>query len=126
MLARLVEELKREIPIPVTVKIRLGWNEKEMNGLSIAKKVADAGADALTVHGRTRDQRYSRAADWEQIRLIREAVSIPVIGNGDILTFFEAEQNKERSGVNSILLGRGALIKPWLFKELKERTTLNL
>lgn len=125
VLARLVTELTQTLPIPVTVKIRLGWNEKELNYLSIAQKVSEAGAAALTVHGRTREQRYTRSADWDKIREVREAVPITVIGNGDILTHYEAEARKAQSGVTSLLIGRGALIKPWLFQELKEGRTLN-
>lgn len=126
VLSRLVEALSREIPVPVTVKIRLGWNEKEINAPSLAVKVAEAGAAAITVHGRTREQRYSRAANWESIGEIKKLVTIPVIGNGDILTYFEAEDKKRLSGADSIMIGRGALIKPWIFSEIKKGASWNI
>ncbi len=126
VLERLVTELVQTLSVPVTVKIRLGWNEKDLNYLTIAKKVSDAGATALTVHGRTRDQRYSRSADWNRIKEVKDAVPITVIGNGDILTHYEAEARKAQSGVDSLLIGRGALIKPWIFQELRESRTLNV
>ena len=110
---------------PLTVKIRLGWKESEKNFLEIAKAAQSAGAAALTVHGRTREQRYSKAADWEAIKLVKSELSIPVIGNGDILTHFEATSRKTFSGVDGLMLGRGALIKPWLFQEINEQRTLD-
>lgn len=125
-LIKLVEALSQELPIPLTVKIRLGWSEKEINALALAERIAAAGANALIVHGRTREQRYSKSADWNAIAEIKNKISIPVIGNGDILTHFEAEDRKAMSGVDSLLIARGALIKPWLFQEIKEGRTLNL
>lgn len=120
-LARLVGELVRGVPVPVTVKIRLGWSEGEQNASEVAKAVEEAGAAALTVHGRTREQRYSRAADWDAIARIAAERSIPVIGNGDLLTWYETHDRWRRSGVASVMLGRGALIKPWLFREIAEQ-----
>jgi tRNA-dihydrouridine synthase 3 len=106
--------------VPVTVKIRLGYREGKENADDIGRRVEDAGAAALIVHGRTREQRYSRAADWEAIgRVVRER-TIPVAGNGDILTWYEARHRREVSGVAAVMLGRGALIKPWLFDEIRE------
>lgn len=125
-IAKVVEGLVAAIPIPVTVKFRLGWTEKELNYLEIAKLSEEAGASALFVHGRTREQRYSKTADWEKVREVKESVSIPVIGNGDVLTWFEGEDKKNLSSVDSILLARGALIKPWIFKELKEKKSWNI
>lgn len=120
-LARLVGELVRGVPVPVTVKIRLGWAESEQNASEVARAVEEAGAAALTVHGRTREQRYSRAADWDAIARIAAERSIPVIGNGDLLTWYETHDRWRQSGVASVMLGRGALIKPWLFREIAER-----
>jgi tRNA-dihydrouridine synthase 3 len=119
-LAKLVAEMVKGIPVPVTVKIRLGWTEGEENASEVAKAVEEAGAAALTVHGRTREQRYSRAADWEAIARIAAERSIPVIGNGDLLTWYETHERWRTSRVASVMLGRGALIKPWLFREIAE------
>lgn len=120
-LAKLVAEMVKGIPAPVTVKIRLGWKEDEQNASEVGKAVEEAGAAALTVHGRTREQRYSRAADWDAIARIAAERTIPVIGNGDLLTWYETHERWQRSGVASVMLGRGALIKPWLFREIAEK-----
>ncbi len=120
-LAELVAAMVKALPVPVSVKIRLGWTEAEQNASEVAKVLEDAGAAALTVHGRTREQRYSRAADWDAIARITAERSIPVIGNGDLLTWYETEQRWRSSGVASVMLGRGALIKPWLFREIAEK-----
>jgi tRNA-dihydrouridine synthase 3 len=109
------------IPVPVTVKIRLGWSESEQNASEVAKVVEEAGAAALFVHGRTREQRYSRAADWDTIARLVQERSIPVIGNGDLLTWYETHDRWQTSGVASVMIGRGALIKPWIFREIAER-----
>ncbi len=122
-LFRLVEHLAKNLTIPVTVKIRLGFKEGEENALEIARGVEAAGAQALTIHGRTREQRYARAADWQAIRAVAESISIPVIGNGDILTHYEAETRRQVSGVASVMIGRGALIKPWIFSEIRSKGT---
>jgi tRNA-dihydrouridine synthase 3 len=120
-LGRLVEAMVRGLPVPVTVKIRLGWSEGDLNASEIARVVEESGAAAITLHARTREQRYTKAADWDWIaRLVAER-AIPVIGNGDILTWYEAEDLQARSRCASLMLGRGALIKPWIFQELAER-----
>ena len=120
-LGELVAEMVKGIPVPVSVKIRLGWSESEQNASEVAKAVEDAGAAALTVHGRTREQRYSRAADWDAIAKIASERSIPVIGNGDLLTWYETHDRWQRSGVDSVMIGRGALVKPWIFREIAEK-----
>lgn len=120
-LGKLVAEMVKAIPVPVTVKIRLGWSEGEQNASEIAKAIEDAGAAAITVHGRTREQRYSRAADWDAIARIAAERAIPVIGNGDLLTWYETKERWEKSGVASVMIGRGALIKPWIFREVAEQ-----
>lgn len=119
-LGRLVEAMKKAVSVPVTVKVRSGWTEGKENVSEVARICEESGAAALTLHGRTREQRYSRAADWDLIGRIAEERSIPVIGNGDILTFFEARDRMIRAGVGSVMLARGALIKPWLFREIRE------
>lgn len=120
-LHKLVAELVKGIPVPVSVKIRLGWSEVEQNASEVAKGIEEAGAAAITVHGRTREQRYSRAADWDAIARIAAERSIPVIGNGDLLTWYETHARWQQSGVASVMIGRGALIKPWIFREITER-----
>ena len=120
-LARLVGEMVKALPVPVSVKIRLGWAEDDQNASEVARLVEEAGAAALCVHGRTREQRYSRAADWDAIARIAAERSIPVIGNGDLLTWYETHERWRTSGVASVMLGRGALMKPWLFREVAEK-----
>ena len=90
----------------------------------MARVCEESGADAITIHGRTREQRYSRAADWDLIGRVAAERGVPVIGNGDILTHYEARERMARSGVRSVMLARGALIKPWLFREIREGRTL--
>ena len=119
-LGRLVEAMAKAAPVPVTVKIRLGWKEGEENASEIARVCEESGAQAIAIHGRTREQRYSRAADWDAIGRVAAERSVPVIGNGDVLAPFEAEARETRSGVRSVMVGRGALIKPWIFRELKD------
>jgi tRNA-dihydrouridine synthase 3 len=122
-LARLVEAMKKAVQIPVTVKLRSGWTEGKENASEVARACEDAGADAIVLHGRTREQRYNRAADWELIGRVASERGIPVIGNGDILTPYEAEERRARSGVRSMMVARGALIKPWIFRELRSGRT---
>lgn len=118
--ARLVASMVKAVKVPVTVKLRLGWSEDEQNVRSVAKACEEAGAAAIAIHGRTREQRYSRAADWDTIGAVAAERGVPVVGNGDILTHYEGRERRRRSGVTSLMLGRGALISPWLFRELRE------
>jgi len=122
-LARVVEALAKELPVPVTVKIRSGWKEEKINAPEVARLCEEAGAAALTLHARTREQRYSRQADWELVAQLAADRTIPIIGNGDILTWFEAKMRREQSGCVAVMLARGALIKPWIFRELAEQRT---
>jgi tRNA-dihydrouridine synthase 3 len=122
-LGRLVAAAKKAVSIPVTVKLRTGWHEDKVNVLEVARACEEGGADAIAIHGRTREQRYSKAADWDLIGRVAAERGVPVIGNGDVLTHYEARDRRERSGVRSVMLARGALIKPWLFREIKEGTT---
>ncbi len=122
-LARVVEALARELPVPITVKIRSGWKKNEVNAPEVARLCEEAGASALTLHARTREQRYSKQADWELISTVVADRKIPIIGNGDILTWFEARMRREQSGCASVMIARGALIKPWIFRELAEANT---
>jgi tRNA-dihydrouridine synthase 3 len=119
-LRRLVEAMKRGVTrIPVSAKIRLGWSDDERNYLDQARAIVDGGADALFVHGRTRNARYRLAADWHAIGAIAANVPVPVIGNGDLL--FPADLDAaRRAGVAAFMTARGALIKPWIFREAFE------
>lgn len=115
---RLVEAMKKAVSaIPVTAKIRLGWNDDSRNYLDQARAIVDGGADALVVHGRTRNARYRTAADWDAIAEIAAAVPVPVIGNGDLLYGHHAEALRARGGCAAVMTARGALIRPWLFGE---------
>jgi len=115
---RIIEGMKQAVTgIPVTAKIRLGWNDDSRNYLDQAKAAADGGADAIFVHGRTRNARYRQDADWDAIGEVVAAVAVPVVGNGDILFPHHIEAARARSGCIGVMAGRGVLIKPWLFRE---------
>lgn len=113
----IVKAVKEAVPIPITVKIRSGWDSNSINAVEIAKICEKAGASAITVHGRTRSQGYTGTSDWNIVKLVKEAVSIPVIGNGDITSKEEAKQRMEETGCDAIMIGRGVLGNPWLIKE---------
>lgn len=102
-------------PLPVTVKMRIGWDRESIVAVEFARRMEQAGARLITVHGRTREQQYSGQADWDVIATVAAAVSVPVIGNGDIATPQEARQRLESSGVAGIAIGRGAMGNPWIF-----------
>jgi len=119
-LGRLVEAMRGAVSVPVTVKLRTGWHEARQNVVELARVCEEAGASAITVHGRSREQRYSRAADWDLIGRIAAERRVPVVGNGDILTHYEAAARARRSGAAALMIGRGALIKPWIFQEIRE------
>jgi tRNA-dihydrouridine synthase 3 len=115
---RLVAAMKESVTrIPVTAKIRLGWNEEDRNYLKQAQAAVDGGADALFVHGRTRNGRYRSAADWDAIGQIAAHVPVPVIGNGDVLFPRDIDAFRARAGCAGVMVARAALIKPWIFRE---------
>ena len=117
-LRRLIEAMSAAVTtIPVTAKIRLGWNDASRNYLQQAQAAVDGGAAALFVHGRTRDARYRFAADWDAIGEIAAALPVPVIGNGDLLFPHEVKAARARSGCAGVMVARAALVKPWIFKE---------
>ena len=113
----IVESVVESVPIPVTVKIRSGWDKNSINALEVAQIIEDAGASAITVHPRTREQRYGETADWSLIKQIKEELSIPVIGNGDIRTCYDAKRMIDETGCDAVMIGRGVLGNPWLIRE---------
>lgn len=106
------------VPVPVTVKIRSGWDNNSINAVEVAKIIEEAGASAITVHGRTRSQGYSGKVDLDIIREVKKNVSIPVIGNGDITSIESARMMLDYTGCDAIMIGRGVLGNPWLIKEI--------
>ena len=116
----IVSSVVKAVKVPVTVKIRSGWDENHINAVEIAKKCEAAGASAITIHARTRSQGYSGKADWNIIKQVKEAVKIPVIGNGDVTTCYLAKQMLEETKCDAVMIGRGVLGNPWLIKECIE------
>lgn len=112
--------------VPVTVKIRKGWNDENVNAVEIAKILEKNGVSAVAVHGRTREQFYSGIADWDIIKKVKESVNIPVIGNGDIIDIDSANKMIEYTGCDAIMIGRAALGKPWIFKEIIEQKKIDM
>lgn len=114
----IVSEVVKAVPVPVTVKIRSGWDSNSINAVEVAKICEEAGASAITVHGRTRSQGYSGKVDLDIIKQVKENVSIPVIGNGDITNVESAKEMLHYTGCDAIMIGRGVLGNPWLIKEI--------
>ena len=115
--SELMQTIVKHAEMPVTVKIRLGWDEKNKNFLEIAKRAEQAGISAVTLHARTRDQFYAGQADWQAIKELKEKISIPVIGNGDIWHAEDALRMMQQTGADGVMIGRGALGNPWLIRD---------
>lgn len=116
---RLVQAVKEAVPVPVTVKIRKGYDKQHVNAVEVALACEAGGADAIAVHGRTRDQMYAPPVDWTIIRQVKQSVRVPVIGNGDVTDARSAAALYEETGCDHIMVGRGALGRPWIFSQIQ-------
>ena len=119
-IGEIVASVVAAVSVPVTVKIRSGWNEEHINACEVAKICEQAGASAIAIHARTRHQGYSGLADWNIIKQVKESVSIPVIGNGDVTSKEKALEMLEFTGCDAVMIGRAAIGNPWIFKECQE------
>ena len=119
----IVAAVKNAVSVPVTVKIRKGWDSTTVNAVEVAKICEAAGADAITVHGRTREQMYAAPVDWEIIKQVKQAVKIPVIGNGDVTSAQAAALMMEQTGCDLVMVGRAALGNPWVFTQINAYLT---
>jgi tRNA-dihydrouridine synthase B len=129
MITRILELLVRNLDIPITAKIRLGWDEHSLNYLEVSRRIEQAGCCALAVHARTKAQGYKGSADWNAIKEIKRNISIPVIGNGDVKTVADISRMLEQTSCDAVMIGRAALSNPWIFSginrdELQEQKFL--
>lgn len=116
----IVKAVVETVNIPVTVKIRAGWNESNINCVEVAKLIEKAGASAIAIHPRTREQGYSGKANWNYIKQVKDAVSIPVIGNGDVKTIYDAERMLKETNCDAVMIGRATMGNPWFIKQCVE------
>lgn len=117
--SQIVESIKKVCDIPVTVKIRTGWDDNNINAVEMAKALEAGGADAITIHGRTRTQMYEGKANWDIIGKVKESINIPVIGNGDVFTAEDAFELKRQTNCDGIMIARGSMGNPWIFKQIE-------
>ena len=117
---QIVEAVRRVVRIPVTVKTRSGWSKSQLNVLELARVAEDAGADAITIHPRTAKQGFSGKADWYLIGKVKQGVTIPVIGNGDVTRPEQVQEMRQLTGCNGVMIGRGAMGNPWIFQQAKQ------
>lgn len=115
---RLIEAVVEASPVPVTLKTRLGWDENSLNAADVARRAQDAGIQMVTIHGRTRCQFYKGSADWAAIRVIKDAVTVPVVANGDIVDEATATDALEKSGADGVMIGRGSQGRPWVLAQV--------
>jgi len=120
--ASLVDVVRQAVSIPVTVKTRSGWSQSKMNVLEVARVVEDAGADAITIHPRAASQGFSGSADWSLIAKVKQAVNIPVIGNGDVTHPEDVRKMRKLTQCDGVMIGRGAMGNPWIFKQARQLT----
>lgn len=117
---KIISEMKKRVQVPVTAKIRIGWDSTSRNYLEVSKILEDSGVDALTVHGRTKEMAYTGLADWDAIGEVKAKRKIPIFGNGDIKSFHEANSKIKEYGLDGVLIGRNAIGNPWIFSEIKK------
>lgn len=120
LIGRIVKSVVHASNKPVTVKIRTGWDDDSINAVEVAKVIEDNGAKAISIHGRTREQFYTGKANWEIIKNVKEAVSIPIFGNGDVFSVEDAKRMKESTNCDGIMIARGAQGNPWIFNRVTE------
>ena len=119
LLGRILQEVRKAVQGPLSIKIRKGWNDDECNAVSIARLAVEEGVDCIAVHGRTRSQAYRGAADWYDIARVKQAVPVPVIGNGDAASPQSVERMLEETGCDAVMIGRAAMGNPWIFSRTR-------